>query len=122
MTSRELRVRASTWGHEPGELRARVNEFEPRERLRRGLRAFLPYLGAGVALVLLPPHLIWLIGWTTVGVISGRRRWRQEREFVSLDGACPGCAADPRLALPDQLPMLQRCRACGAFLRLELAS
>ena len=121
METRELALQASTWGHAPADWRARVNEFEPRERARRGLRAGLPYLAVGVGLLILPPHLLWLIGCGIVGVVTGRRRWRQVREFLAIEGRCPGCAADPKPQLPDALPAIQRCAACGAFLKLELA-
>jgi hypothetical protein len=112
-------VRASTYGKEPTRLAARVNEFTRGERLRRGIRAFLPFFGAGCALLLVPPHVLWLALWTTVGVVFGRKRYRQEREFVSLSGACPGCGKDENLKLPESLPAIQRCPVCGSFLKLE---
>jgi hypothetical protein len=121
VTTVELGVRASTHGSEPSLLVARANEFTPRERVRRGIRAFLPLFAAGLGLVILPPHLLWLIGWTAVGAVAGRRRYRQERELVSLAGSCPECRETIELDPPERLPKLQRCPACGAFLALELA-
>jgi hypothetical protein len=119
VTTHELRVRASTYGKEPTELAATANEFGPRDRMKRGLRAFLPFFGAGCALLLIPPHVVWLLLWTTVGIVQGRKRYRQPRELVSLSGTCPGCGASGDLPKPDSLPAIQRCAQCGAFLKLE---
>lgn len=119
MTSADVLVRASTYGKTPTHFAARVNDFTRRERLVRGLRAFLPFFGAGCALLLVPPHVVWLATWTTVGIVFGRKRYKQEREFVSLSGSCPECGKSENLKLPDALPAIQRCVACGAFLKLE---
>jgi len=90
-----------------------------RERAARGVRAFLPFFGAGCLLLLVPPHVVWLAIWTTVGVVFGRKRYRQEREYVSLVGNCPDCGKNENQKLPEALPAIQRCAACGAFLKLE---
>jgi hypothetical protein len=119
VTTLDLTIRASTYGKRPTALHARVNEFTRRERMRRGFRAFLPYFGTGCALLLVPPHLLWLAAWTTVGVVFGRKRYGQLREIVSLEGACPECGKSEDLKLPEALPAIQRCGACGAFLKLE---
>ena len=119
MTTLDLTLRASTYGKTPTPIAARVHEFTRQERMRRGLRAFLPYFGAGCGLLLVPPHVVWLILWTSVGVVFGRKRYRQEREYVSLHGACPDCGKSEDLKPPDALPSIQRCTSCGAFLKLE---
>ncbi|HTO09332.1 MAG TPA: hypothetical protein VMR86_19930 [Myxococcota bacterium] len=119
MTTLDLTIRASTYGKTPTALSARVHEFTRAERVRRGLRAFLPWFGAGCGMLILPPHVVWLATWTTVGVVFGRKRYRQLREFVSLRGACPDCGKTEDLKLPDALPAIQRCASCGAFLKLE---
>ncbi|MFI5316536.1 MAG: hypothetical protein ACHQ6T_12610 [Myxococcota bacterium] len=119
MTTADLSVRASTYGKEPTQLSARVNEFTRRERARRGFRAFLPFFGAGCVLLLVPPHVLWLAIWTSVGIVYGRKRYRLEREFVSLAGKCPDCGKEEPRKLPESLPAIQRCPACGAFLKLE---
>jgi hypothetical protein len=119
MTTSDVVVRASTYGKTPTQLSARVNDFTRGERMRRGFRSFLPFFGAGCALLLVPPHVVWLATWTTVGVVFGRKRYRQEREFVSLSGKCPECGKAENLKLPESLPAIQRCSACGAFLKLE---
>jgi len=119
VTSADVLVRASTYGKTPTHFAARVNDFTRRERMLRGLRAFLPYFGAGCALLLVPPHIVWLATWTTVGIVFGRKRYKQAREFVSLSGSCPGCGKPENLKLPDALPAIQRCADCGAFLKLE---
>jgi hypothetical protein len=119
MTTLDLTVRASTYGKTPSDLTARVNEFTKRERMRRGLRAFLPFFGAGCGLLLVPPHVVWLLLWTSVGIVFGRKRYRQEREFVSLTGVCPGCGKPEPVDLPEVLPAIQRCKSCGSFLKLE---
>lgn len=120
MTTTDLLVRASTYGKTPTQLAARVNDFTRGERAKRGVRAFLPYFGAGCALAVVPPHVPWLALWTTVGIVFGRKRYRQEREFVSLSGECPECQRTENLKPPESLPAILRCAACGAFLKLEL--
>src|SRR5262245_17002802 len=122
MTTLDFSVRASTYGKTPTHFAARVTEFTPSERARRGVRAFLPYFGTGCVLLLCPPHLVWLALWTTVGVVFGRKRYNQEREFVSLVGDCPDCGKNESLKPPDALPAIQRCVECGAFLKLEDAA
>jgi hypothetical protein len=119
LTTLDLTIRASTYGKTPTALSARAHEFSRPERMRRGFRAFLPYFGAGCVLLFVPPHIVWLLLWTTVGVVFGRKRYRQLREYVSLRGACPDCGKTEDLKLPDALPTIQRCAACGAFLKLE---
>jgi len=119
VTSADVLVRASTYGKTPTHFAARVNDFTRRERMLRGLRAFLPYFGAGCALLLVPPHIVWLATWTTVGIVFGRKRYKQAREFVSLSGSCPSCGKPEKLKLPEALPAIQRCADCGAFLKLE---
>lgn len=121
MTTADVLVRASTYGKTPTEFAARVHEFTRRERARRGLRAFLPYFGAGCALLLVPPHVVWLALWTTVGIVFGRKRYRLEREIVSLQGSCPDCGGADPVKIPESLPAIQRCAKCGAFLKLEPA-
>jgi hypothetical protein len=119
VTSADVLVRASTYGKTPTHFAARVNDYTQRERMMRGLRAFLPYFGAGCALLFVPPHVVWLATWTTVGLVFGRKRYKQEREFVSLSGNCPECGKTENLKLPEALPAIQRCADCGAFLKLE---
>jgi predicted RNA-binding Zn-ribbon protein involved in translation (DUF1610 family) len=119
MTTLDLTLRASTYGKTPTPIAARVHEFTRQERMRRGVRAFLPYFGAGCVLLLCPPHVVWLILWTSVGVVFGRKRYRQLREYVSVHGACPDCGKTEDLKPPDALPAIQRCTSCGAFLKLE---
>jgi len=119
VTTSDVVVRASTYGKTPTELAARVNDFTRGERARRGIRAFLPFFGAGCALLVVPPHVVWLATWTTVGIVFGRKRYRQEREFVSISGKCPDCQKAEDLKPPESLPAIQRCSACGAFLKLE---
>lgn len=119
MTTVDLRVRASTYGKDPTELAARAREYTRAERARRGLRAFLPFFGAGCAMLIVPPHVLWLAIWTTVGVVRGRKTFRTERELVSLSGCCPDCGRTAELKPPDALPAIQRCEGCGAFLKLE---
>ena len=120
MTTVDLTVRASTYGKTPTDLVARVHEFTQRERLRRGARAFLPFFGAGCGLLLVPPHVVWLLLWTSVGIVFGRKRYRQAREFVSLQGVCPDCGKPEPVALPEALPAIERCKSCGSFLKLTL--
>lgn len=119
MTTADVLVRATTYGKSPTHFAARVNDFTKRERALRGFRAFLPFFGAGCALLVVPPHVVWLALWTSVGVVFGRKRYRQLREFVSLSGDCPDCGKRPELKLPEGLPAIARCGSCGAFLKLE---
>ena len=122
MTTMDLTVRATTYGKTPTALVARVNEFTPGERRRRGARAALPFFGIGCALLFVPPHIVWLLLWSTVAIVTGRRRYRQEREFLSLSGPCPDCGQREPVDPPDALPAIQRCKSCGAFLKLETAA
>jgi len=119
MTTADVLVRASTYGKMPTHFSGRAHDFTRRERMFRGFRAFLPFFGAGCALLLVPPHLVWLATWTTVGVVFGRKRYKQAREFESLSGSCPECGKTENLKPPDALPAIQRCADCGAFLKLE---
>ena len=104
MTTLDLTVRASTYGKPPTDLAARVNEFSKRERMQRGGRAFLPFFAAGCGLLLVPPHVVWLLLWTSVGIVFGRQRYRQEREFVSLRGRARIAESPSRSICPKRCP------------------
>jgi hypothetical protein len=119
LTTLDLTIRASTYGKAPTPIAARIHEFTRAERVRRGLRAFLLCFGPGCAMLVVPPHVLWLLLWTTAGVVLGRKRYRQLREIVSLRGACPDCGKSEDLKPPEALPAIQRCAFCGAFLKLE---
>jgi hypothetical protein len=119
MTTHDVRVRASTYGKEPTWLAATINEFNARDRMRRGFRAYLPCLGAACVVLLLPPHILWFLLANIVGLVQGRRRYNEPREIVSLAGACPSCGAAGDLPKPAALPAIQRCAQCGEFLKLE---
>jgi ribosomal protein S27E len=47
------------------------------------------------------------------------QRYRQTAEILELRGGCPECANEQAIAPPSALPSIQRCPACGAFLKLE---
>lgn len=119
MLVREAVVRASTYGHEPAQLSARIAEYARGDRARRALRRFLPIFGAAFGVLLIPPHLVWWTIVTVTGGILGLQRYRQEREILELSGPCPECAAAQTLPPPGALPAIQRCPSCGAFLKLE---
>jgi hypothetical protein len=119
VTIAEVSVRASTYGREPTRLAARIAEYGRGDRLQRALRRFLPLFGVGCALLLIPPHVLWLAGFTLTGSVLALQRYRQEREILALMGLCPGCTAEQTLEPPATLPAIQRCPGCGAFLKLE---
>jgi hypothetical protein len=116
---RDVRIRASTHGHAPAELRARIAEFARRDRARRALRRFLPIFGAGCGALFIPPHVLWISLFTFTGAVLAVQRFRQPREILELAGPCPECASEQSLAPPQALPAIQRCPGCGAFLKLE---
>jgi hypothetical protein len=120
LTVLDLNVRAATYGKEPTSLVARVHDFTRSERARRGLRAFAPVFGGACCVLLVPPHLPWFTITTIVGLVIGRRKYQQEREFVSLRGECPSCGKIEDLKPPQSLPTIQRCAECGSFLKLEI--
>jgi len=116
---REASVRASTYGKEPSRFAAKIAEYGGGERLRRGFRRFLPVFGTGCALLIIPPHVLWLAGFTITALILAVQRYRQKVEILALEGRCPGCGAEQPVELPPALPAIQRCSGCGAFLKLE---
>ena len=69
--------------------------------------------------MLIPPHVLWLAGFTLTGSVLALQRYRQQREILEIRGRCPGCAAEQTLVPPATLPAIQRCPGCGAFLKLE---
>jgi hypothetical protein len=119
MTIVEVGVSASTHGHEPTRLAAKIAEYGRGDRFRRALRRFLPIFGVGCACLLIPPHVPWLLGFTLVGSVLATQRLKQASEILSLAGTCPGCAAEQTLDPPLELPAIKRCPGCGAFLKLE---
>jgi hypothetical protein len=119
VTTRDVGLRASTHGFEPTRLAARIAEFGKRDRARRALRRFLPVFGAGCVMLLIPPHVLWLAGFTLTGSVLALQRYRQEREILEIRGLCPGCGTEQTLDPPAELPAIQRCPGCGAFLKLE---
>lgn len=119
MVVREAVVRASTYGHEPAQLSARIAEYAPGDRARRAFRRFLPIFGGAFGVLLIPPHIVWWTIVTLTGGVLALQRYRQQREILELAGPCPECAATQKLKPPDALPSIQRCPDCGAFLKLE---
>lgn len=119
MVSRELSLRTSTHGFEPARFAARVNEFTRRDRARRALRRFLPIFGVACCVVLIPPHVPWITAVTITGAVLALQRYREPREILDVRGRCPACAGEQELDAPKKLPAIQRCPACGAFLKLE---
>jgi hypothetical protein len=119
LTTLDLHVRASTYGKTPTEFLARAHDYTRPERMRRGLRAFGPVFGGACCVLFLPPHLPWFTITTIVAIVMGRRKYNQAREIVSLTGACPDCGKEQEMKPPDAFPAIQRCAACGSFLKLE---
>jgi hypothetical protein len=119
MTTIEVPVSASTYGRAPARYVARVAQYDRRDRLRRAARVFFPLLGVGTLLVVVPPHVLTLAAFTVVASVLGARRLRERSEILSVDGACPDCAAPKTLAVPRGLPAILPCAACGAFVKLE---
>ena len=119
MTSREVTLRTSTHGFEPARFAARIQEFSKRDRARRALRRFLPIFGAGCAVLVIPPHVVWLIAFTITGSVLALQRYREQREIMDVRGRCPACSGEQALDAPKSLPAIQRCPGCGAFLKLE---
>lgn len=122
MVVREAVVTASTYGHEPARLSARIAEFARRDRARRAMRRFLPIFGSAFGVLLIPPHVVWWALVTVTGGVLALQRFRQQREILELSGPCPECSASQTLAPPAALPAIQRCPGCGAFLKLEEVS
>jgi hypothetical protein len=119
VTIREAAVRASTHGKEPARFSARMASYTRGDRARRALRRFLPIFGVGCLVVVIPPHIPWITGFTLTGLVLGLQRYRQAGEILELRGGCPECASEQQLEPPAGLPAIQRCPGCGAFLKLE---
>jgi hypothetical protein len=119
MTTIELPLSASTYGREPARCVARVAQYDRGDRVRRAARVFFPLLGVGTVLVVVPPHVLTLAAFAIVASVLGARRLRERSEILSIDGACPDCAAPETLAVPRGLPAILPCAACGAFVKLE---
>ena len=122
MTVREVGLNASTHGKAPTRLRARIAEYDRGDRIRRGFRRFLPIFGCACLVVLIPPHVPWFTIVSITAIVLGLQTYRQTREVLEVDGTCPDCAKVQSFALPPQLPAIQRCAECGAFLKLEEAA
>jgi hypothetical protein len=122
MTLSELALVASTHGKPPTRLRARVAVYARNDRMKRALRRFLPIFGAACAVVLIPPHIPWFLLVSSTGAVLALQRFRQEREVLELGGPCPDCGDEQRFPPPAKLPAIERCPACGAFLKLEEAA
>jgi len=119
VTIRETHVRASTHGKQPASFNARIASYTRGDRLRRAVRRFLPIFGVGCLVVVIPPHIPWITGFTLTGLVLALQRYRQAGEILELRGGCPDCASEQALAPPSTLPAIQRCPGCGAFLKLE---
>ena len=119
MITRDVSLRATTHGFEPTRLAARINEFAKRDRARRALRRFLPIFGVACAVVVIPPHVPWITAVTITGAVLAFQRYREERAILDVRGPCPACDAEQTLEALKVLPAIQRCNACGAFLKLE---
>jgi hypothetical protein len=122
MNVRELELRASTHGKPPTRIRARVAEYARKDRMRRALRRFLPIFGVACGVLLIPPHIPWFLLVSTTAAVLALQRFRQQSEVLGLAGPCPDCGNEQTFPPPAKLPAIERCPACGAFLKLEEAA
>lgn len=116
------RARLTVFGFPSSEAVARVHYRDP---FWRGSRA-AGFLGLGVVLAfpaaLIPPHAPWALGALGVGGIMARRKWRERRTLVELEGSCPRCESPVRITRPTRMrePHSLPCEACNHEMELEL--
>jgi len=115
-------ARVVLFGYPDTEAVARVHD---RDALWRGSRAAV-LLGVGVLLApvvaLVPPHAPWAIGALGVGAILARKKWRERRTLVELEGICPRCESPLRVERPTRMrdPHTFSCNTCHHEMELEV--
>ena len=96
-------AQAHVFGFEPTEV---ALEVEPRTTAWRATRAGV-LAGGGIVLapivMVLPPHVAWALGSVVTGGLLGWRKWVERFTLISVEGACPKCAAALSLESPTRL-------------------
>ncbi len=91
----------------------------------RGVRAAAYWGGAlliAPAVVLVPPHVPWVVGVLGVGGMLGTRKWRERYTLVGFQGECPKCRRELslRAGTPLKPVMSVGCDECHHECRLEV--
>jgi len=117
---RELALAAEAYGHEPGRLVARVNDFDRAARWRRSARVSVPLMLGALLSVPIPGwHFAGVPGFLVAAFVFGRRRLNQPYEVTSLEGACPACSNPQSFEPPAGFPVRLPCPGCGEFLKID---
>lgn len=128
MEEAERTYRARSYGAQPTMLTARVVVYGRPARAKRAVGIAAPLFVGGIASVLIPGfHFVTVPGLLGASFLFGRKRWRHELDFQSMEGPCPSCAAPLSVEPPAELgaidpqPVRVLCAGCGEFLTIEPA-
>jgi hypothetical protein len=117
-----LEVRATSFGDEPTTV---TLEVTPRSARWRAGRAG-PFLAGALLLApmaLFPPHAPWALGAAGAAFFAFRK-WRERVTLTDMDGPCPHCGEELRLAGHTALrsPHTLDCDSCHHHVTLHAPS
>ena len=98
--------------------------LQPRSRSWRvggSVRTMAVAVVVAMVMVVVPPHVPWLLGALAGGGFLARRRWQEHFTVMGVDGTCPRCggvmkAATGRLRSPHPVT----CEACNFEASVEI--
>jgi hypothetical protein len=103
----------------PGVLN--VTLYAPNDRTVRALKTLgLFWALAAVSVPIIIAHWVLVPGFLIAGPVMALRRYRMMRSVDGVEGACPTCRADIKVALEpnDVLPKWTYCPACNGPIQL----
>jgi hypothetical protein len=80
-------------GHDPRPAVLEVVYRSPRTRATKAILSLLGCWILGLVVVLIPPHIPWVIAAFVAGIYFSVRQWRGEYVVQRFQGECPRCGA-----------------------------
>lgn len=79
-------------------------------------------LVAAPVVALLPPHVVWALGSVLTGGFLGYRKWSERFTLEGIEGVCPKCGAELKLAAAIRLRSRSTlcCAGCKHDLQLQI--
>ncbi|MDH3271608.1 MAG: hypothetical protein OEN56_09765 [Gemmatimonadota bacterium] len=118
----EVDARATLFGFDDEDVRARVIARSRGWRVGGAARTFGLFVLVAPFVAVIPPHAVWFIGALATGAVLARRRYIERFTLVGVFGVCPKCQAPftvKKGRLKDPHPL--HCEGCHHEPTLRLA-
>lgn len=115
--------KVTLFGFDPTSATARLRPRQRQWRLRGTVGILIVTFLVAPCVVVVPPHVPWVLGVLATGIVLARRRWTHRFTLEELEATCPRCGTDLRVP-PGRLrvPQPLTCESCRNDLSLVLDS